>query len=271
MVKKRRQRAALFLLCFFCLPLLTGCSGKMTPKKLMKAMEKNLAKTTSVTTTLEMDIKLEKLLHATSISMDMQMENTADPKAGHAKGSAEVNFSGTKLGSEIEIYQVTENNEHVTYSSMYNEWSREVSGGTGSGSFDGSLFHAEDASLDNFRVAREPVEISGQACYEMYGTITGTEFLQFMGLYMIEAFGLVEIPDESAVLEMQIPITIDVYKEELLPARIKVDMTDVMNEMYEKYDMRTDVNDFTIKLGYTGFNEVEEIQVPEEVKAACKQ
>lgn len=270
MVKKRIQRATLFLLCFSCLLLLSGCSGKVTPKKLMKAMEKNLSETTSVTTTLEMDIKLEKVLHTTSISMDMQMENTAEPKAGHAKGNAEVNFSGTKLGSEIEIYQVTENDEHVTYSSMYDEWSREVSEGTGSGSFDGSLFHAEDDSLENFRVAEEPVEVSRRECYEMYGTITGTEFLQFIGLDMIEAFGLVEIPDESAVLEMQIPITIDVYKEELLPARVKVDMTDVMNEMYERYDMRTDVNDFTIKLGYTGFDEVKEIRVPEEVKAACE-
>ena len=64
---------------------------------------------------------------------------------------------------------------------------------------------------------------------------------------------------------------IDIYKEEMLPARIIVDMTDVMNDLYDKYNKSTNVNDFTIKLSYTGFNQVEKIEVPQEVQQVCGQ
>ena len=68
---------------------------------------------------------------------------------------------------------------------------------------------------------------------------------------------------------LAVPVTIDVYQEELLPARVIVDMTDVMNDLYDEYGKSTNVNDFTIQLGYTGFDNVGEIQVPQEVKDAC--
>ena len=48
-----------------------------------------------------------------------------------------------------------------------------------------------------------------------------------------------------------------------------MDMTDVMNDLYDEYGKSTNVNDFTIQLGYTGFDNVGEIQVPQEVKDAC--
>ena len=44
---------------------------------------------------------------------------------------------------------------------------------------------------------------------------------------MMRAFGLVELPEEDAISGLSVPITIDIYKEEMLPARIIVDMTDV--------------------------------------------
>ena len=56
------------------------------------------------------------------VSMEMEMESTASPRAGHAKGTAKVNVKGTEVASDMEIYQVTEGNEHVTYSSIYDEW-----------------------------------------------------------------------------------------------------------------------------------------------------
>ena len=105
----------------------------------------------------------------------------------------------------------------------------------------------------------------------MYEDISGEELLKFMGLDMMRAFGLVELPEEDAISGLSVPITIDIYKEEMLPARIIVDMTDVMNDLYDKYNKSTNVNDFTIKLSYIGFNQVEKIEVPQEVQQACGQ
>lgn len=269
MNKIAKKTGSVLLLLIFCVVLTAGCSGKLTPKKLMSSVSKNLAGAESITNTLSMHIELEDVLDTMKISMDMTMENTAKPKAGHAKGTAEVNFSGNKVGSDIEIYQVNEGDEFVTYSSMYDKWSREAASSAGKSTFNGNLFEEAGASINSFRLAEQSVEVGEKECYEMYGDITGKELLQFMGLDMMGAFGLVEIPDEDAIANLAVPVTIDVYQEELLPARVIVDMTDVMNDLYDEYGKSTNVNDFTIQLGYTGFDNVGEIQVPQEVKDAC--
>lgn len=269
MNKNVKKVCSIILLTVFVIILSVGCSTKMTPKKLMSAVSKNLAKAKSVTNTLRMDIELEGVLDTMKVSMDMKMENTVKPKAGHASGNAEVDFSGTKLGSDIEIYQVDEGDKFVTYSRMYDKWSREASDHSKKSTFDGNLFQEAGDSLESFHIAKQNVEVNEKECYQMYGDVTGKELLGFMGLDMMGAFGLVEIPDEDAIANLSVPVTIEVYKEEMLPARVIVDMTDVMNDLYDKYNKSMNVNDFTIELGYTGFDEVEKIQVPEEVKDAC--
>ncbi|MBU3875643.1 hypothetical protein HGO97_007440 [Faecalicatena sp. AGMB00832] len=271
MIKYVKKGQSIILLGILCTILTVGCSSKMTPKKMMASVSTNLAKAKSVTNTLRMDIELEDVLDTMKINMDMKMENTVKPKAGHALGSAEVEFGGTKLGSDIEIYQVNEGREAVTYSRMYDKWSREASDNSKKSTFNGNLFQEAGDSIESFRIAEQNVEVDHKECYQMYGNVTGKELLEFMGLDMMGAFGLVEIPDEDAITSLEVPVTIEVYKEDMLPARVIVDMTDVMNELYDKYDKSTNVNDFTIELGYTGFDDVKEILVPQEVKDSCTQ
>ncbi|WP_122642972.1 DUF6612 family protein [Luxibacter massiliensis] len=267
---KKRKSAICALAGFLAGTIfITGCSGKLTPEKLMADITENLAEVQSVSNTLDMDIELEDVLETTSIAMDMELENTTDPRAGHAKGTAAVEMGETKVSSDIEIYQVTEGEESVTYSKMYDQWSRESAGSSDTGAFDGNLFQESGDSVGAFRIAEETVEVNERECYEMYGDITGAELMQFLGADMMGAFGLVEIPDAGIMEDMQIPVIIDVYKEEVLPARVIVDMTDVMNGLYDDYGKSTNVNDFTIELGYAGFDQAGEIVVPEEVRQAC--
>lgn len=270
-MKKCIRKTICLLLAGICsVNMLTGCSSRLTPAKLMSAVTKNLAEVTSVSNSLSMDIELEDVLDSTKISMDMEMENTTKPMAGHAEGTAEVDMSGTKVGSDIEIYQVTEDKQFVTYSSMYGKWSRESSKNPKKSTFNGNLFQEAGNSVKSFRIAEEPVRVEEEECYEMYGDITGKELLQFMGLDMMEAFGLVDIPGGDTIAELKIPVTIDVYKEKMLPARVMIDMTDVMNDLYDQYDKSTNVNNFMIKLGYTEFNQVQKIEVPPDVKQAAE-
>jgi hypothetical protein len=266
-MKKGIKKAVCILMIYiFSINLITGCNSKLTPAKLMSEVTDNLAEVNSVSNSLNMDIELEDVLDSTKISMDMLMENTTSPMAGHASGAAEVDMSGTKVGSDIEIYQVTEDNEFVTYSSMYGQWVKENAKKTEKNTFNGNLLQEAGKSIRSFRIAKETVSVEEKECYEMYGDISGKELLQFMGTDMMGAFGLVDIPDENAIMKLQIPITIDIYKEDLLPARIMIDMTDVMNDLYDQNDKSTNVNNFMIKLGYTGFNKVDKIEVPQAVK-----
>ena len=49
--------------------------------------------------------------------------------------------------------------------------------------------------------------------------------MDFLGEEMIQAYGLVDLPDQDALDTLEIPVTVDIYKKKL-PARIIVDMTD---------------------------------------------
>ena len=110
------------------------------------------------------------------------------------------------------------------------------------------------------------VEVEGKECYELYGEVSGDSLIGILGTDMIHAYGLVDLPDEDAIRKLRIPITIDVYQEDFLPARMQVDMTDVLDELYDSYKETTDVNDFRFDLVFDGYNNVNEIHVPDEVK-----
>ena len=236
---------------------LTGCGRETTPKKLMHTMTERLANVESFTNTFEMDLKMEDVVHY--------------PKAGHAKGQAEVVMRGTTLNSEMEIYQVEEGDVATTYSGMDGLWVKEQTDGAASGlSVDTDLFGEMTDSIEEFRLAEESVTVEEQECYELYGDVTGEDLIGLLGSQMIHGFGLVELPDENAIPNLEIPLTLDIYKEELLPARLIVDMTDVLNTLYDSYDERTDVNDFTIELVFKDYDRTGEIVVPQEVINAAE-
>lgn len=267
-MKKRKIRAqSVFLIVGVLGCILAGCSGKMTPRKIVDQMEKKIAGVSSFSNRVELDIKMEEVVHYTKVTMDMTMENTMDPKAGHAKGNAEVVMGGVQLDSEMEIYQIMEEGKQVTYSGLDGQWNRETAESSSSGiALDTNLFTEIGDSMDQFQLAEQPVEVGGKNCYEMYGNVTGQQLVGVLGSQMIHGFGLVELPDDSVIAELEIPIIFDVYQEELLPARMQVDMTEVLNILYDQLGEKTDVSNYAIKLLFEEYNQVKEIQVPQEIR-----
>lgn len=265
---KNKRYYTVFLGCLFVIGILSGCIGKTTPKTIVTKMVVNLSRVTSFANEISVDVKLEDIIHVTEVSMDMAMENTLDPKAGHAKGTAGVKIFDTELTSPLEIYQVIEDGQSVTYSGMDNIWQKTVSSDEGITGFslEGGLFQDLETLVDQFVLAEELVEVNGKECYEIYGEIKGEDLISLVGEDLLNAYGIVEIPEKEAVYELLIPITIDIYKEEMLPARIFVDMTDEMNAFYDIIKESMNVNDFTIDIHFLNYNEVGEITVPDEVK-----
>lgn len=271
-MKRRGGKTALILAVGLSISLLNGCSKELTPKRIMDQVEKNLAEVTSFSNHVEMDIKMEELVHYTKVTMDMTMEHTMEPKAGHAQGTAEVTMRDVTLTSGMEIYQVQENGLQTTYSGMDGQWTREANQGTAGGiAMDRNLFSAMGESAESFRLAEQSVEVGGTSCHEMYGNVTGEELMGVLGSQMVHGFGLVELPDDSAVANLEIPVIFDVYQEDLLPARMLVDMTEVLNDLYDTLGESTDVTHYVIELSFTGYDEVEEICVPEEVMEMAKE
>lgn len=270
-MKKQGKRLLSILLICVSVVILIGCGDKMTPKKMMKEVEAQLAKVTSFSNQVDMDIKMESVVRYTKVTMDMNMENTMKPKAGHAYGTAQVVMGGVNLESALEIYQVMDGKKQITYSGIDGQWVKEESGQTEGGiALDKNLFSEMGDSIDSFQIASKPVEVDGKLCYEMYGNVTGKELMGVLGSQMIHGFGLVELPDDSMIAKLQIPVIFDVYQEEMLPARMLVDMTDVLNELYDQIDERVDVTQFEIKLQFQSYDKVTPIEVPEEIKAIAK-
>lgn len=250
---------------------LIGCSGKITPKTMMSKVGKNLTKVTSFSNHVDMDIKMEDVVRYTKVTMDMEMENTMDPKAGHAKGTAELVMGGVNLSSELEIYQVTEGKEQITYSGMDGEWIMEkAEPQQGKLALGNNLLSEMGDSIDQFQLAKSTIELNGKECYEMYGDVSGKELMGVLGSQMLHGFGLVEIPADDLVADLKIPIIFDVYKEKMLPARMIVDMTEVLNQLFDQLGERTEVTHYEIKLQFQSYDEVGKIQVPEEIKNKAK-
>lgn len=252
-----------------CMCMFTSCSRELTPTKLMEKVSDNMSGVTSFANSVRLDIELEDVLYTTAVSMDIDMESTMEPKAGHAKGTAHLKMRGAELESVLEIYQLIESGRRATYSSLDGNWSKEVLENTkGSGiTLDNSLFSEMAESVEDFRIAEGTVDVDGKECYQMYGDVTGENLKGLLGSEMLNAYGLVKLPDEDAISELMIPITFNVYKEELLPARIVVDMSNVMNSLYDEYDKTTNVNSYSIKLDFGRYGEVGPITVPEEIKS----
>lgn len=272
MWKQKKRKAALLLTAALCASLLNGCGGEMTPKKITEQVEENLTGVTSFSNRVEMDIKMEELVHYTKVTMDMTMENTMEPKAGHAKGTAEVTMRGVTLTSGLEIYQVEEGEDSITYSGLDGQWSKETAQESQGGiALDSNLFSEIGESAEEFQLAEESVEVEEKPCYEMYGNVTGQELIGILGSSMIHGFGLVELPDDSVVAELDIPVILDVYQENMLPARMIVDMTEVLNKLYDSLGETTDVTQYAIELSFTEYNVVGDICVPQEIQDTAKE
>lgn len=267
--KSAWKRTGCLGLMIMSMCMLTACGEKVTPKKLMESMSKNMSDITSFANTVKLDIELEDVLYTTAVSMDINLESTSDPKAGHALGKAHVRMRGAELESVLEVYQVTEAGRRATYSSLDGNWSKEVSENTKGSiiTIDDSLFFEMADSVADFHIAEGTVDVNGQECYQMYGDVTGENLENLLGGQMLNAYGLVKLPDEDAISELTIPITFNIYKEKMLPARIVVDMSDAMNSLYDHFEKSTNVNSYSIKLDFDKYGEVPEIKVPEEIKA----
>ena len=103
----------------------------------------------------------------------------------------------------------------------------------------------------------------------MDGDVKGEDLMGLLGRDMINAFGLVDLPSEEAVKELEVPVIFDIYIDEMLPARIIVDMSGVLNELYDSYGETTKVNLYSIELVFTDYDQTEKITVPQEVRDAC--
>ncbi len=243
-----------------CLP--TGCGKKEDPENLLKAMQENAENIESAKCGLTMDISVSQGSDTFAVAMDMDMDMTEKPYALHGNCDVNMNMSGMDLGTEMEIYQVEEEDEIVSYTLMENMWSKSTDSFESAGT-DTDMFGNIADQAELFETTGQNISVNGRACYEMSGDIKGEALLALLGNDMMRSVSGVDLASEE-LAKAEIPCTVAIYKDDILPARITVDLTDVVNKLALGAEEEGEFSECGIELTYLEFNCVDEITVPDE-------
>ena len=129
----------------------SGCAGKMNAKKIFRQSSENMQKVTSSANHVELAIQMSDILNLMEVNMEMDLENTTEPPAGHAKGTARVTIKDSEVSADLELYQVEEDGKQVTYSGTNGSWKKESAEGSSENhlGIDGNIFAQEGKALES--------------------------------------------------------------------------------------------------------------------------
>ena len=268
MRKQWKRLAAAGMAAVMAAGLMAGCGKKATPESLFKDMEKNSEKIESAKCNIAMKMEMSDGTDSMAVSMDMDMGVTTDPAAVYGKGEVDMSALGMDQKAEIEMYQVEEDGEQVTYTLTDGEWSRNV----GSDDMDDmnlDMFEDVEDQAKLFELYKDMVEVNGKDCFELTGDMGGDTLSGMMGEEMISDLAGLDL-DEEEISDIKVPCTMYIYREDILPARVTVDMSDVLGTLAGAEEAGVDVSEFSIEITYLEFDSVDEIKVPEEALAAVE-
>lgn len=248
---KRTKKAVFYMVMMLAAVfLMSGCGKKATPENLMTDINKNLKKIESVSANIKAEMSMEEGGDSLEISMDLDMESTDKPSAAYMKGNVSMKQGVNSLGMDIEGYTVEEDGGYVSYNYADGRWVRTVVEDEEE-ILDDNVFEELVKHHEDFKLSEDTVEVNGETCLEMKGEVKAEALESLTGEELLESFysGMDEIEEEAE----KITCTIAVYKDKVLPAKIRVDMEDVYMEVtYKEYD------------------HVKEIKVPKEVLEETK-
>lgn len=267
--KKQWSRfAAAGLAAVLAAGLGAGCGKKEDPETLLREMQKNTENIHSAKCSLTMDISVEDEKDSFAVAMDMDMEMTEEPYAVRGDCSVDMNISGMDLGTDMEMYQVKEGDEYVSYTLMEGMWSKSTTDGIDGK--DADIFEDFGKCADLFEITDQNVTVNGKKCYEMTGNIDGAALSSLLGSDMMRSVSGVDLSSDE-LEKAKIPCTIAIYKEEILPARITIDLADAANKLALGAEEDEGFSKCGIELTYLEFDSTDEITVPEEAIEATEE
>ena len=273
MKRRTKKLVALGMTAAMTAGLIAGCGKKATPESLLTDMAKNLAEVESLMANIGVGMEMTDGTDTMGLEMKMDLETILKTEDTHAKGEMNIEMMGSKIGTEIELYSVKEDDKYVTYMKAADQWTKEETDVEDSDSEDASTGDfekiAEDIakSADAFTLSEEKTEVDGKKCFELKGKIDGSEVSDLMEDEMMGDLSSAGM-DSEALDEVTIPCTMEIYEEDLLPAKISFDMKSAMADMAEESGL--EINEFYMDVTYVEFDSVDEIKVPKNVIEAVE-
>lgn len=265
MKKNWKKLTAVALIIVLTMLMTAGCKKKATPENLFGDMKKNMKEVESFGANIKASVAMADASDAISAEVDLNIETVLKQEAAHVEGSIKMNMSGTDVSTELEMYQVKEKKENITYVNVMNQWAKTSSEDDGEIADLEAINDLEDMA-GAFSLEKELSEVEGKKCFRLTAELKGEELESIFNQDLLDMTGMGELVDVDKLKESKIPCTIDIYKEKILPARIHIDMGGVMEKLLEDSAKVPDTIEYYVEMTYKDFGGIKEIKVPKEVE-----
>ena len=274
-----KKKITAIIVCLSIALTISGCFKKPeTPQSLAQSVAANLEKIKSLSLNMTMDFEAE-ITDGTGMTdesatmgmtMDLDIESTAEPEAAYLSGTMGMSVSGQRNEQEIESYLVEEDGETVSYTVSGESCVRQITDDvSGDAFFQENIYdYIADGDADA-QLERETASIDNRSAYVLRTKLEGELLKDVMGLTVS---GIFAQNDESDIDDIEADVTLYIYEDTKLPARVEIGGMGIgrfMEESVNSTGANMDVSRFDIIMEYTGFDNVDEIEVPADIKAGA--
>lgn len=279
-MKKKMTKWMALGLALVMLISLTACGGGSSTENVMKAAQEALNEVTSMRYDMSMDMTLSAGGQTIESNTSGVIAYNAEPLAMEMKMTMDMGAQGQ---FDMFMYVSQEDDNLVMYMSDGTNWGKQ----TLADAAQLEQYNAQDSmgiyleNIDSFQEAGTE-QVNGSDAIKYEGVIANDALNEVMAASGMEEqlaqYGLTE--EEAAAIYQDLgdlPVAIWIAKESNLPVKYEMDVTammqNIMTKMFENMDVATEDMDFTvdnmfISMTLYDFNNVGEIEIPEEAKAA---
>ena len=286
-MKQTRKKLLAGLLVLALMLGLCACGGPKTPEEVIANVNENLAKVKSMTFGMTTEMTMQSFNETVDMTISMDGETTTEPAVVHA----DMNIDMGAFGSiAMEMYAEQSDSAAVTYINTLGQWMKEevdLSEENGLIDAKGDMSTSLESAVELREIGTETIDGVEATRYD--GVITkenlqkvldSTGMLNELGDVLGMQDGLGDTAENTAELG-DIPISIWVDKEAMMPVRYEMDMTELMQalmtqalaaELGEDADALGEdyltISKVKVAMTVGGFDSVEAIVIPDEAKNA---
>ena len=275
----KKERKLLALLLVFCMVFaLAACGNKdMSDADVMKQATENMNALKSMTAETSMEMVFSMGEDSMTMTSEMTQKVINDPISMEIVMNMVMGFGGETQEIESTVYAEADGDNLITYTQMEGDWYKMTQPGLEAlEEYDttkamGTYLEA----IQNFKKTGTE-DVAGVKADKYEGVITEDYFqtvLEESGLD--EQFGF-DGEDSATLKELfegigEMPITIWIDGEKLLPVKYYFDMTNMMSALMK--NMGTDeeglaIDKVILSMVLTGFDNVDAIDIPQEAREA---
>lgn len=279
-MKHHVKKAMACLLGLTLVLSLCACGSPRTSAEVMKKAGENLAKVKSMTFDMTLEMSMSAGGETVDMVVGMEGETTTEPVVVHADMAIDL---GTLGAMEMELYAEQNDDTVTTYISALGQWRKEeapldeenaaldAKGDMGSSlAYASGLEEIGVETVGGVEAARYDGVITKEHLQEV---LKNTGVLDDLGDAMDLKKSLEDAAENTAGLG-DIPISIWIDKEAMLPVRYEMDMTEMMQKLMAQalsavsaeYPM---VSQVKVSMTIGGIDTVEAITIPDEARNAA--